>query len=808
MKFSEFWLREWVNPTIDSNTLADQITMIGLEVNSIEPVAKRFTGVVIGKIVECRPHINIKNNKLFINTVDIGDKILHNIVCGAKNCRTDLIVAVATRGALLPGNLNIEAKKLFNELSEGILCSFPTLGIDGNNHDIIELPADAPIGKNIRDYLQLEDNIIDINITPNRPDCLGLLGIARDISAYNRITFEPPIIHKVLPVINDKIFIYVEVTNACPRYLGRIVKNININARTPLWMKEKLRRSGYRSIDAVVDITNYVLLELGQPTHIFDFDSIEGGILVRYAQKNEQLTLVNGNNITLASDTLVIADYNKVLAIAGILGGANSSINYSSTCNIFLECAFFNPLIITSAARRYELHTNTLYHYERGVDQNLPPLAIERVTELLVAICGGQPGPVIDRTSKRSLRQSNTINLHRKKLDRLIGHFIPNNDVNDILTSIGCKVRCILATDSWKVTAPSWRFDISIEEDLIEEIARLYGYNMIPNVPVRANLKISHFSEEALQLSRVKMLLVARGYHETIIYSFVDPKKQALFHPHQVPLVLPNPISKNMSVMRLSLWTGLIDALIYNQNRQQQRIRLFESGLRFIPDNTAEMGIRQDFMLAGVITGPRFNEHWDFDKEQPLVDFYDIKGDIEAIFDITGKLDDIEFKVQQHPALHPGQSAAIYIKNEFIGFIGMIHPELEAKLNLNSRTLVFEFLWNIVAECKSHKISNISRFPTNRRDIAIVVVDNIAVTDIINECKNVIGDQLININIFDIYHGNNIKKGFKSIAISLILQNKNNTLEEEEIAAIIEKCIFSLKSKFQAYLRNETYVSN
>ncbi|SBT81995.1 Phenylalanine--tRNA ligase beta subunit [secondary endosymbiont of Trabutina mannipara] len=792
MKFSEFWLREWVNLAIDSNTLADQMTMAGLEVNSIEPVAGNFTGVVIGKIVECRPHIN--NDKLFITTVDIGDKILHNIACEAKNCRKNLIVAVATTGAVLPVTF-----KKSNFVSEGILCSFPTLGIEGNNNYIIELPEDAPIGKDIREYLQLEDNILDINITPNRTDCLGLLGIAREISVFNRINLKKTINNTVLPVINDKIFIGVDVADACPRYLGRIVKNININIRTPLWMKEKLRRCGYQSIDAIIDITNYVLLELGQPTHIFDFDSIESGILVRYARKNELLTLVNGSNITLTSDTLVIADYSKVLSIAGIIVGANSCINYSSTCNLFLECAFFNPLIITGAARRYKLRTNTLHRYERGVDPTMQQLAIERVTELLVAICGGQPGPVMDITSK--IIQSNTIILHRKKLDRIIGHIIKNDDVNDLLTRIGCKVRRYTKEDYWQVTAPIWRFDISIEEDLIEEIARLYGYNMIPSVPVRANLTISP-SSESLQLARVKMLLVDRGYQETIIYSFVDPKKQALFHPYQVPLVLQSPISSNRSVMRLSLWTGLIDTLIYNQNRQQQRIRLFESGFCFIPDNKNEIGIRQDFMFAGVITGTLFNEYWD--KEQKLVDFYDIKGDIEAIFDILGKLEDIEFRVQQHPALHPGQSAAIYFQKEFIGFIGVIHPEIEAKLNLKSRTLVFEFLWDKVIKCKVHKIIDISKFPANRRDIAIVVSDNVAVADIINECKKVIGNQLVNITIFDIWYG--IKKGFKSIAISLILQNKNHTLEEKEITDIIDKCIFYLKIKFNAYLRNENSI--
>ncbi|CAJ0993129.1 Phenylalanine--tRNA ligase beta subunit [Sodalis praecaptivus] len=795
MKFSELWLREWVDPAIDSAALAEQITMAGLEVDGVEPVAGRFTGVVVGQVVECRPHPNA--DKLRVTKVDIGGERWLDIVCGAPNCRAGLRVAVATIGALLPGDFKIKAAKLRGEPSEGMLCSFAELGIAGDHDGIIELPADAPIGQDIRDYLQLEDNTIDISVTPNRADCLGLLGIARDVAVRNRMPLVQPVIETVAPVIGDTLPIRVDAADACPRYLGRVVKNIDVSAPTPLWMKEKLRRCGLRSVDAVVDITNFVLLELGQPMHAFDRDRIEGGIVVRYAGQDEALTLLDGSDVTLSPDTLVIVDHGKALAMAGIFGGAASGIS-PTTRDVVLECAYFQPLAITGRARRYGLHTDASHRYERGVDPALQPRAMERATALLVAICGGQPGPVIDVTSAAALAPPATITLRRKTLDRLIGHVIPDQDVSDILSRLGCQVSRTEA--GWQALAPSWRFDMAIEEDLIEEVARVYGYDAIPNVPVRAELVMPLHREAALPLSRVKMLLVDRGYQEAITYSFVDPKTQALLHPQQAPLVLPSPISQDMSAMRLSLWTGLLGAVVYNQNRQQQRIRLFESGLRFVPDNAADLGIRQDLMLAGVIAGPRFDEHWD-QARQP-VDFYDAKGDLEAILELTGKLDDIEFRAQRHPALHPGQSAAIYLNNEAIGLIGVIHPELEAKLNLNGRTLVFELLWEKVAEGKVPEANDISRFPANRRDIAVVVADDVAAADIIAECKKVGANQLVGVNLFDVYRGRGVAEGFKSLAISLILQDTARTLKEEEIAATVARCVAALKQRFQASLRD------
>ncbi|CQH33476.1 phenylalanine--tRNA ligase subunit beta [Yersinia frederiksenii] len=795
MKFSELWLREWVNPAISSDELTHQITMAGLEVDGVEPVAGEFNGVVVGHVVECGQHPNA--DKLRVTKIDVGGDRLLDIVCGAPNCRQGLKVAVATVGAVLPGDFKIKAAKLRGEPSEGMLCSFSELAISEDHDGIIELPADAPIGVDIREYLKLDDKTIEISVTPNRADCLGIIGVARDVAVVNQLALTEPDMSPVAASINDTFPIRVDAPQACPRYLGRVVKGINVKAATPLWMREKLRRCGIRSIDPVVDVTNFVLLELGQPMHAFDLDRIEGGIIVRLAAEGEELTLLDGTKAKLNADTLVIADQQKPLAMAGIFGGAHSGVN-EETRNVLLESAFFNPLSITGRARRHGLHTDASHRYERGVDPALQHKAIERATRLLIDICGGEAGPVIDVTAAQDLPKRATITLRREKLDRLIGHHAPSEQVSDILRRLGCQVT-ELDTD-WQAVAPSWRFDMEIEEDLVEEVARIYGYNNIPDVPIRADLVMTKHREADLSLKRVKTALVDRGYQEAITYSFVDPKVQALLHPQQEALILPSPISVDMSAMRLSLLTGLLSAVVYNQNRQQSRLRLFESGLRFVPDNTADLGVRQDVMLAGVITGHRYEEHWDLVR-QPI-DFYDLKGDLEAILELTGKLSDVQFRAESHSALHPGQSAAIYLSGEHIGFIGVVHPELERKLDLNGRTVVFELLWNKLADRAVPQASEISRFPANRRDIAVVVAENVPAEDILAECKKVGANQVVGVNLFDVYRGKGVAEGYKSLAISLVLQDTARTLEEEEIAATVARCVEALKQRFQASLRD------
>ncbi|MFP1828269.1 phenylalanine--tRNA ligase subunit beta [Lonsdalea quercina] len=795
MKFSELWLREWVNPAISSEALSEQITMAGLEVDGVEPAAGAFNGVFVGEVVECEQHPNA--DKLRVTKVNVGGERLLDIVCGAPNCRKGLKVAVATIGAVLPGDFKIKAAKLRGEPSEGMLCSFSELGIADDHNGILELPADAPIGTDLREYLNLDDNIIEISVTPNRADCLSLQGVARDVAVLNGVAFNAPEITPVEPTITDTFPISVEAPEACPRYLGRVVKGINVKASTPLWMREKLRRCGIRSIDPVVDVTNYVLLELGQPMHAFDLARLDENITVRTAQEGEMLRLLDGNDAKLNAETLVIADSSKALAMAGIFGGEHSGVN-EETQDVLLECAFFNPLAITGRARRYGLHTDASHRYERGVDPELQSQAMERATRLLLDICGGEAGPVIDVTHDKNLPARATIALRREKLDRLIGHHIADGKVSDILERLGCQVT--RTADGWQATAPSWRFDMEIEEDLVEEVARIYGYDNIPNEAALAPLKMTSHREAHLSLKRVKTMLVDHGYQEAITYSFVDPKIQALVHPGEEALILPSPISVDMSAMRLSLWTGLLGAVVYNQNRQQSRIRIFESGLRFVPDRDAEQGIRQEMMLAGVITGSRYEEHWDLAR-QP-VDFYDLKGDFEAVLALTGKLSAVEFRAEANPALHPGQSAAIYLDGQHIGFIGVIHPELERKLDLNGRTVVFEVLWDKISDRVVPEAADVSRFPANRRDIAVVVAENVPAGDILAECKKVGANQLVGVNLFDVYRGKGVEDGYKSLAISLVLQDTARTLAEEEIAATVTKCVAALKQRFQASLRD------
>ena len=797
MKISEYWLREWINVKLDSASLFEQITMAGLEVIGSSNVCNKLHGVIIGEILECSKYSN--TNNLYITKVNTGDNKPLNIISSATNCYQGLKVVVAKIGSIIVNN-TVKELKFFEKISEGMLCSWLELGIsDEYSNNIIELPIDAPIGVDIHDYLQLNDKIIEINIPLNRGDCFNIMGIAREISVLNNLTLNPLNI-KSIPITNNLFFpIDVYEPYACPAYYNRIINNINIKATTPLWMKEKLRRCGIKSINSIIDITNYVMIELGQPIHVFDLNKINTKIIVRMAKEKESIILSNNTTIYLQSDTLVITDINNILAIAGICESKHSTIN-NTTKNIIFNCAYLNPIMINGRARRYNLQTESSCRYEHGIDPKLQNLALERITELALKICGGEVGPITAITNQLFMPTKNSIILHRKKLDNLIGYIIEENKVTNILTSIGCQV--ITYQDKWKIITPSWRFDITLEEDLIEEILRIYGYNNIPNISIKANLLINNDHKKNLSLIRVKNLLVDKGYQEVITYTFVDPRIQEYLHPNEKTLILRNPFSIDKSSMRLSLWSGLLSVISYNKNRQQNRMRIFESGLRFIPDEMSNLGVRQEFVLSGALTGNKYIEHWDITPR--LIDFFDLKGDIESILDLTGKLDLIEFRTEENPALHPGQSAALYLKNICIGYIGMIHPALVTKFNINDKTAVFELLWNKISNFTFSKVNNVSRFPANRRDITILVDKNIPTIDIITECKKINITQLININLFDVYYGNGIPDGFKSLSLSLTLQDINRTLEDEEITLIVNRCIKTLEKRFHVTLRDET----
>ncbi|OEF24125.1 phenylalanine--tRNA ligase subunit beta [Vibrio rumoiensis] len=804
MKFSESWLREWVSPAVTTDELAHQITMAGLEVDDVLPVAGSFTGVKIGKVVECGQHPDA--DKLRVTKVDVGAEELLDIVCGASNCRLGIKVAVATVGAVLPGDFKIKKAKLRGQPSHGMLCSFSELGIDVESDGIMELAEDAVIGTDFRAFLGLDDVTIDVDLTANRADCFSIRGMAREVGVLNRTDVAQPNTDAVAATINDTVSIAVKASAACPRYLGRVVKNVNVQAQTPLWMQEKLRRCGIRSIDPVVDITNFILLEQGQPMHAFDLAKIDGGIVVRMAEQDEKLTLLDGTEAKLNTDTLVVADHSKALAIAGIFGGQDSGVSTeaeSETKDVLLECAFFAPDHIRGRARNYGLHTDSSMRFERGVDYALQASAMERATALLVEICGGEVAPVVAVESDVELPTPNKVALRRTKLDNLLGHRISDSDVVEILERLGMSVET--TNEGWTAVAPTWRFDIAIEQDLIEEVGRIYGYDNIPNQAPVAALSMNEHKEANLPLKRVRNLLVDRGYHEAITYSFVEPEQQKLVVPNVEPLILPFPISADMSAMRLGLIQGLLNTVVHNQKRQQPRVRLFEHGLRFIPCESAENGMLQEPMLAGVIAGTRSEEHWDI--ETNTVDFFDLKGDLEAILELSANDKAYSFASVSHPALHPGQSAAIIVDAGLeterpVGVIGTVHPELERKFGLNGRTIVFEIEWSAIDSRVIPEAVAVSKFPANRRDIAVVVDDSVASGDVVNACLTHGGELLTGAQLFDVYQGKGVEEGKKSLAIALSLQSVERTLEDADIASSVDAIVAALSEQFGAHLRD------
>lgn len=794
MKFSEQWLRTWVNPTLSSLELSEQLSMAGLEVDGIEPVAEHFSGVVVGEVVNCWQHPDA--DKLQVTEVNIGSEELQTIVCGAPNCRAGLKVAVATVGAVLPGDFKIKKAKLRGQPSNGMLCSASELGLSDDHDGILELPADAPLGQDYREYLGLDDVTLDVDLTPNRADCLGVRGIAREVGVLNRLPVTEPTIEAVKPSIDDERAVILDASAACPRYLGRVVRGINVTAPSPLWLQERLRRSGVRSIDAVVDVTNYILLELGHPMHAFDLAKIDGAIHVRLATQGEKLTLLDGQEVTLENDVLVIADESKALAMAGIFGGEDSGVSDTSQ-DIFLESAFFSPDAIAGRARRFGLHTDASHRYERGVDPELQRDAMERATALLIEICGGEPGPIVEAVAPDQLPKPAQVTLRAARLQKVLGIAIAAEEVTEILERLGFKV---VTTDAgWDVTVPTFRFDISIEEDLIEEVARIYGYHRIQASAPAAQLRMIPRQERRSSADSVKRLLIDRGYQEAITYSFVDPKHQALLFDDIAALTLPYPISLDMSSMRVSLWPGLIGAVTHNQKRQQPVLAFCETGLRFVPDQLAENGVRQQAMVAGIRAGKAAAEHWS--EGERAVDFYDIKGDVEALLANRGIEGTCRFVEDHHPALHPGQSAAIFAAEKRIGWVGAIHPQFEKKLGLNGRTYVFELELAAVTERRLPQAVGVSKFPSIRRDIAVVLKQSIAAGEVIAAIENIGVNHLVGLNLFDVYQGSGVAEGHRSLALSLTLQHPERTLEEQEINTTIKTVVEMLTAEFGATLR-------
>lgn len=795
MKFSEQWLREWVNPQLDTDALAEQLSMAGLEVDDIEPVAGEFTGIVVGEVKSAEQHPNA--DKLRVTKVDVGTGELLDIVCGAPNARAGIKVAVAVIGAVLPGNFKIKKTKLRGEPSNGMLCSASELGLSEDHDGIIELPEHAPVGKDLREWLELDDKSLTIDLTPNRADCLGVKGLAREVGVLNRIDVKSPKFDAFPSSIDDEVAIELDAPASCPRYLGRVIKGVDVTRPTPLWLAEKLRRSGVRAIDPVVDITNYVLLELGHPMHAFDRDKIAGKVLVRNANAGEELVLLDGETVKMQDDVLVIADSEKPMAMAGIFGGENSGVTEAST-NIFLESAFFSPDAIMGRARRFGLHTDASHRYERGVDPELQRTAMERATALIIEICGGEAGPVTEAVAPEHLPKPAQITLRSDRLSRVLGVDIAAADVEVIMQRLGFD--CETQEEGWNVVVPTYRFDISIEEDLIEEVARVYGYNNIPAESPTAHLTMTRVEESTVSLRKLQQSLVAMGYQEAITYSFVDPKHQAALFPQTETLELPHPISSEMSSMRLSLWSGLLSAAGYNQKRQQNDVRLFETGLRFVPDSKAENGIRQQPMIAGVMTGTVQGEHWS-DGVRP-VDFYDAKGQVEKLLALTGCAREYRFEVETHSALHPGQSAAIYRGDQLVGYVGALHPQFEKTFGIRGKAFLFEIELDALQQGYVPQAGVVSRYPSIRRDLAVLVDKDVAAGNILNSIWKIGANHIVDLDLFDKYVGENIPADKQSLAIAVTLRAEDKTLEDQDVNETIAQVVDTLQNEFNAVLRD------
>lgn len=791
MKISENWLRTWVNPAIDSDTLSDQLTMLGLEVDELVPAAKPFTGVVIGEVLTVVQHPDA--DRLRVTTVNIGSGEPLQIVCGAPNVRAGMKVPVATIGAVLPGDFKIKKGKLRGVESQGMLCGASEIDLEDKIDGLLELPADAPVGTNIREYLNLDDHVVDISITPNRGDCFSIRGVAREIGVINQLPVTAPEIQEVAATIADQKQVVV-TTDGCPRYLGRVIKNVNTKAATPAWMEQALARSGIRQHSILVDITNYVLMELGQPLHAFDGGQVQGSVHVRQASANEKLVLLNEQEIELTEDVMVIADDVKALAIAGIMGGLSSSVT-DETTEIFLESAFFAPLHIAGRARRYGLHTDASQRYERGVDFELPMIAMQRASQLIQTLAGGDFGPITVSEKTELLPKREAIELNQAQVDQLLGYQVPTAFITDALQRLGCDVT-VKAEGEWTVVPPSHRYDMAIYQDLIEEVARIHGYDNIQiSLPV-IDVKLAKHQDQ-FELTQLRQTLVTLGYQEAISFSFADLKLEKQLNSQVNPLALANPISSDLAVMRSTLLSSLIPCVQYNINRQQSRVRFFELGLRFDYQNAKSIeDLKQIPTLAMIAVGSKQIESW-HGKAQ-VMDFFDLKGEVEEIL-AAGRVH-VEYVRSDREWLHPGQSAEILVDGKSVGYLGRLHPSLENALDL-STTWIAELDQSAVLQTYVSNFTELSRFPSVRRDIALVISDKINVSEIQQLIEKTGGELLDSTWLFDVYTGQGVEQGKRSLAFALLWQHPSRTLEDAEIKSGMDHIIQVLEDTYQATLR-------
>ncbi len=788
MKISLDWLADFVTPDCTPRELGDRLTMAGFELESVTAAAPPFAGVVVAEILEAVPHPQA--DRLRVCRVSIGGADPLQIVCGAPNARAGLRSALATVGASLPGGLAIKAARLRGVESAGMLCSSRELGLAEGHEGIIELPADAPVGTPLRDYLRLDDTILELAITPNRGDAMSVLGVAREVSALAGRALPVPQAAAVAAGSGSTFNVTVEDTAACPRFLGRVIEGLDNSRPSPPWVQERLRRAGVRSISPVVDVTNLVLLELGQPMHAYDLDRLAGGIVVRQAADGERCTLLDGSDIELARDVLVIADAEGPVGLAGVMGGARTGVS-STSHRIFLEVAWFHPNAIAGRGRRYGLTTDASQRFERGVDPEAARRAIERATALILQLAGGVPGPVTEHTDAGRLPQRPRVVLRRRQLERLLGVTLADADVEAALRALGMRVSPV--PEGFEVEPPSHRFDIAIERDLVEEVARMVGYAAIPAVDARFRQAVSTRPVAALEETRALDVMAARGYHEGVHFAFVDPGLQATLFPGAAARRLANPISADLAEMRVSLWPGLIRALQENLRRQQERVRLVEHGVVFLPDG------REVDRLAAIAVGSRWPEQWAGGSEP--VGFHDLRADLEALLSLAGSLSDVEFEPATLGCLHPGRSARIRRHGIEIGWIGELHPATVRELGLPSAPVLFELDYAAGLGVSYAPVEEVSRFPQVRRDLAIVVDEDVPFSAIRERVTLAASGPLRELRLFDVYRGAGVEKGRKSVALGLIFQEKDRTLTDQEIdasmAAIRGELAAGLKAAFR-----------
>ncbi len=774
MKISENWLREWVNPAATAAALAEKLNLAGLECEAEPLMAELPRGVVVARILKAEPHPQA--DRLRVCEVDAGRDETLSIVCGAANARVGLLVAAALPGAVLPGGKEIGAAVLRGVASAGMLCSASELRLAEKSEGLLELDPDAYPGTPIEKHLGLDDRLLSLELTPNRGDCLSIAGLAREVAALYNLPAKAPTVRPAVVSALPSREVIVEDAQGCPHYVGRVVTKLNPKARTPDWMRERLRRSGIRAIHPVVDITNYVLLELGQPMHGFDHARLSGPVRVRRAKVGEKLALLNEQILSLTPADLLITDNSGPLVLAGVMGGTASGVSESTT-EIFLEAACFDPVTVATSGRRHKLLSDSRYRFERGVDPALQRRALERATALVEQICGGEAGPIVE--AGRAPQYAATVRLRHSRVERLLGCTIPPREVPALLGRLGIETQAEEA-GAWRARVPTHRYDLRIEADLVEEVGRLYGYERIPARAYAAALAPFSMPETQRPLDTLKDSLVARGYQEVVTYSFVDPKLQEQLNPGVPAVALDNPIAETMAVMRTTLWSGLIPTWQYNRQRQCKRARLFECGAAYSPDGAG--GTRETQYIAGLVAGPALSEQWG-SKPERLADFYDLKADLAALFGRAAE--QYRFERGAHPALHPGRGARILLGERTVGWLGALHPRLAQVLDLDEAPLLFELESDAVCATALPRPGPVSEFPSSRRDLAFVVKEEVSAEQLLAAARNAGGPLLKSVHIFDIYRGTGLQAGFKSMALGLIFQDYSRTLNVEEVDAAV-----------------------